>query len=146
LVLPLMVAASVSHEPPAVLAIEKEGAAHEPADVLPPLAGRTAAVMHRAKRRQVGCGADLVEAHAPVVVLEIEKKFRVEAARRVDRLPAHEHAAAGHHRQTAHRQLALRIDDVPELVPLEAAREQPPYGTRRVTPQEQIEDRRISLA
>ena len=88
----------------------------------------------------------MVETHAPVVVLEVEEELRVEAAGRVDRLPAHQHAAAGQQRHSGHRLVARGIDDVAQLVALEALPEQAAHDARREAPQEEIEHRRIALA
>src|SRR6185436_18141843 len=70
----------LSDESPAVLAIEAHAALHEPADVPPSFARRAATVVDDAKRRQVRGLADLAQAHAPVVVLEIQEEPGIEAA------------------------------------------------------------------
>src|SRR5690349_11453875 len=80
---------------PAMLAVEAPAAAHEPAHVREALGGRVATVMHDLHRGHVGRAGDLVEAHAPVEVLEIEEEARIEPARAVDGVAAHEHEGTG---------------------------------------------------
>src|SRR5215831_16370870 len=133
-------------EAPAVLVIEAHAASHEPANVLPTFACGAAAVMDDAKRGKPGGLSDLVQAHAPIEVFEVEEEFRIETAGRVDRLAADEHAAAGHHRQSHDGRIARRIDGVAKIVPVEPAREQPPHKPRRKAAKEEIEHGWIALA
>ena len=111
-----------------------------------PLSRRVAAVMNRAKRRQIHRLRDLVQAHAPVVVLEVEKILRIESAGGIDRLALDQHAAARHHRKSQHRLVARRIDVVAKLIAIEPPLEKPPHEARRESAQQEVEDRRIAFA
>src|SRR5205085_8495114 len=62
---------------PAMLAVEAATALHEPAHVREALARRVPAVMHDVHRRHVRGARDLVQAHAPVEVLEVQEEARV---------------------------------------------------------------------
>ena len=126
--------------------VEADTAADEPADVRAALARRVTAVVHRAKRRQVDGLRDLVQPHAPVVILEIEEILGVEAAGDVDRLALDQHAAARHHRHAQHRLFAGRVDVVAQLVAVEAPAEQPTDEARSEAPHEEVEHGRIALA
>src|SRR2546421_11248602 len=94
-------------------------------NVPPTLARRAAAVMNDSHRRHIRALRDRVQAHAPVEVLEIEEITWIEAAGGVDRVPAHEHEAAAHHRHRRHEAFgAGEPGGVAHLVAIEALPEQ----------------------
>src|SRR5664279_4924950 len=93
---PFTAASSPGSEPsPSVAPIEAHRAGHEVIDVAQSLACRAAAVVSDLDAGHIGRPGDTIQPHAPVEVLEIEKKTRIEAARLVDRRPLHEHERAG---------------------------------------------------
>src|SRR5207248_2427987 len=83
---------------PAMLAIEPSRALREPGNMPPSFLRRAAAVVHDSHRRHVSASGDLVQAHAPIEVLEIEEVSGIEAAGRVDGFPSRQHEAAAHDR------------------------------------------------
>src|SRR5206468_1538450 len=132
---------------PAVLVEEADRALREFDNVPPTLARSAAAVMNDPHRRHICALSDAVQAHAPVKVLEIEEITRIEAAGRVDRVPAHEHEAAAHHRHRRHEAFgAGERGGVAHLVTIEALPEQAAHCGGRKAAQCQIEHAGIALA
>src|SRR5262249_45757782 len=110
------------------------------------LARGPAAVMDDAHRWYVRASRHAIQARAPVEVLEIQEKGRIESTRDVDRLAPDEHEAAADHGNGAHVLRALRADQVAQLVALEPAPEQPLQGSRREPAQREVEHRGIAFA
>src|SRR5262245_28782142 len=102
-----------------MLAVETDGALDEPADMPGALVRRVTAVMHDPHRRQICRLRDLVDPHAPIVILEIEEEARIESAGRIDRRAPHEYARTRHRRNANHRVKLIRCDAIAQLVALE---------------------------
>src|SRR5438105_1331346 len=81
---------------PAMFVEKPRRAAHEISDVTRAFFPGAAAVMDDPHPGDIRGPGYPIEAHAPVEILEVQKKLRIEAAGRFDRFPANEHERAAH--------------------------------------------------
>src|SRR5712671_2080978 len=112
-----------------------------------PFSRGAAAMMDDSHSGNVCAPGHAVQTHAPVEILEIKEKARIETAGRFDRLAAHEHERAAHGRNRRDRLIKRdAIDQIAHFVTIQPLAEQSPEYTWSEPAQRKIKHRRITLA